>query len=127
MPLNKTKAQYYGEAFDGYKGQDAIEKLLEEKRGCVPAAFDNPTIGEIDLIWGNNKGGLSHIIKERQKEGIDINLFLAGMTDLVEKGETKKGKSGRWIIEKDGKRAIVEVDYDGEKANYVISAMEIKR
>jgi hypothetical protein len=124
MPFRNTKVEYFGEAFEGFKGQGAVEKLLEEKRGYVPAAFCNLVIGDIDLIWGNNKGGLSHIIKQRTKEGIDIEKFLAGITDLIENGDTKMGDRGRWIIIKDGKKGIVSQDYFGEEAHYVVSAME---
>ena len=56
-----------GEEFKGYKGQDAVDKLLKEKRGHVKNAFTRPEIGGIDLVWGDENGGLLHTIMRRDK------------------------------------------------------------
>ena len=41
-----------GEEFKGYKGQEAVNKLLQEKRGHVKGAFHREDMGDIDLLWG---------------------------------------------------------------------------
>lgn len=64
---NKTKDEFFGEEFKDVKGSDAIEKLLKEKRGHVKNAFTRPEIGGIDLVWGDENGGLLHTIMRRDK------------------------------------------------------------
>ncbi|EIZ1024283.1 hypothetical protein MOT51_001849, partial [Campylobacter upsaliensis] len=68
----------FGENFAGYKGKEAIEKLLEEQRGQVRGAFYKEGLGEIDLVWGEitdlekHKGyGLAHILDKRKSEFVE--------------------------------------------------------
>lgn len=127
MKNPKSKEMFYGEVFEGYKGQEAVKKLLKEKRGYVPSAFYNQKIGEIDLVWGDRYSGIAHIIRERKRDGISIEYFLKDLTDLIENGETNLGKSGRWIIIKGDKKAIVSQDYNGGQYRYLITAMQIRK
>ncbi|WP_267892760.1 PBECR3 domain-containing polyvalent protein, partial [Helicobacter ailurogastricus] len=61
----------FGENFAEYagKGAEAVKKLLQEKRGQVSGAFYRPDLGEsggyIDLVWGDSKKGLAHILERR--------------------------------------------------------------
>jgi hypothetical protein len=64
-----------GEKFEGFKGQDAINKLMKEKRGHIPDAFYRDDLGDIALIWGDETTGLAHIIKRRTEERINISTF----------------------------------------------------
>ncbi|EOC5006761.1 PBECR2 nuclease fold domain-containing protein, partial [Campylobacter upsaliensis] len=68
----------FGVNFEGFKGKEAIEKLLEEQRGQVRGAFYKEGLGEIDLVWGEitdlekHKGyGLAHILDKRKSEFVE--------------------------------------------------------
>ncbi|EOB5055237.1 PBECR2 nuclease fold domain-containing protein [Campylobacter upsaliensis] len=68
----------FGENFAGYKGKEAVDKLLSEKRGQVRGAFYKEGLGEIDLVWGEitdlekHKGyGLAHILDKRKSEFVE--------------------------------------------------------
>ncbi|EPY3961223.1 PBECR2 nuclease fold domain-containing protein [Campylobacter upsaliensis] len=68
----------FGENFAGYKGKEAVEKLLAEQRGQVKGAFYKEGLGEIDLVWGEitdlekHKGyGLAHILDKRKSEFVE--------------------------------------------------------
>jgi hypothetical protein len=39
LKLEQDITEFLGEKFEGFKGQEAINKLLQEKRGYIPAAF----------------------------------------------------------------------------------------
>ena len=65
-----------GEEFKGVKGQEAIDKLVLEKKGHVKGAFHREDIGDIDLLWGSDSFGLRHIIKQREDQGINSQEFL---------------------------------------------------
>nr|WP_240451798.1 hypothetical protein [Helicobacter sp. L8] len=60
----------FGENFAEYagKGAQAVAKLLKEKRGQVAGAFYREGLGHIDLVWGDSKKGLAHILERRTKQ-----------------------------------------------------------
>ncbi|EMQ4848865.1 hypothetical protein WGZ40_001741, partial [Campylobacter upsaliensis] len=64
----------FGINFEGFKGKEAIEKLLEEQRGQVKGAFYKEGLGEIDLVWGDSKKGLSHILERKTQDFINQGL-----------------------------------------------------
>ncbi|RDU51257.1 hypothetical protein CQA49_09815, partial [Helicobacter sp. MIT 00-7814] len=51
-----------------HDGKGAIKKLLSEKQGQVAGAFYKENLGDIDLVWGNEKFGLQHILEQRTKQ-----------------------------------------------------------
>lgn len=112
-----------GEEFKGYKGQAAVDKLLKEQRGHVKGAFHRDDIGDIDLLWGNDYIGLKHIIKQREKQGIDVHSFLSGLGDIVTKGLfRKKNDRGNFEFLLNGKMVIISPEYHGNKITYVLTA-----
>ncbi len=112
-----------GEEFKGYKGQDAVDKLLKEKRGHVKGAFHRDDIGDIDLFWGNDHLGLQHIIKRREEQGINIHQFLSNIEEVVEEGSfLKKGNNGTFEFWNKGKSVIISPQYQGNKITYILTA-----
>lgn len=126
----KSQEEFFGEEFTGVKGSDAIEKLLKEKRGHVKNAFERPEIGGIDLVWGDDTGGLGHTIMRRNKQlakgtgttsGIDMARKIP---EIMEKGTFSMGENGRPNITYHDFLVIVSPTFDGKKVNWVVSAME---
>lgn len=117
-----------GEEFKGVKGQAAVEKLLQEKKGHVKAAFHREDIGDIDLIWGNDTLGLQHIIKQREAQGIDVNEFLMEIPEAIEKGEFyQKSERGNFEFLYNGKMVIVAPEYHGKKLTFVLTAYKTRK
>ncbi|ENE0596074.1 DUF3519 domain-containing protein, partial [Campylobacter upsaliensis] len=100
----------FGVNFEGFKGKEAVDKLLSEKRGQVKGAFYKEGLGEIDLVWGEVKGGgkeakgygLSKII---EKHGEDFKEFgeglegvSKGLDEIITKGEIHTQEYGRKTI-----------------------------
>ncbi|MCR2116238.1 hypothetical protein CUPS3781_09595, partial [Campylobacter upsaliensis] len=50
--LEAEVKEEFGENFEGFKGKEAVLKLLEEKRGQIKGAFYKEGLGDIDLVWG---------------------------------------------------------------------------
>lgn len=114
-----------GVEYKGYKGQEAVEKLLLEKQGHIKNAFYREDIGSIDLLWGNDNLGLQHIINHREKQGIDATLFLSDIAEVVEKGEYKgKNKNNTFEFWYKGKMAIISPEYHGNKITFLLSAFK---
>lgn len=121
---SKSIKDFLGQEYTGVKGQAAVEKLLKEKQGHVKAAFTREDIGDIDLVWGNENIGLFHIIKQRTKQGININKFLGSLSNVIEKGQIFAGKRGRLEIKHNEKTAVILPEYYGEKVQLVLTAFE---
>lgn len=118
----------FGKNYDNYRGIEAINKLIKEKEGWCPNAFYRDDIGSIALFWGDGKSGLSHILKRRTKDDINIEEFLNKLTLVIEKGKFGIDKKGEAIIiEYDKKRAIIDVTKDeNNKIKFLLTAFEIK-
>ncbi|EFM2941951.1 DEAD/DEAH box helicase family protein [Campylobacter upsaliensis] len=125
----------FGINFEGFKGKEAIEKLLEEQRGQVKGAFYKEGLGEIDLVWGDSKKGLSHILERRKedfiKQGLDENEaleraleFVKKIPQIIEQGEVKVGVNRAFVDTKDD-RALIALDYKGKDKKWVITAYKM--
>ena len=125
----------FGENFAGYKGKEAINKLLEEKRGQVSGAFYKEGLGDIDLVWGDKNYGLEHILERRKedfiKQGLDENEalnkaleFVKKIPQIIEQGKVKIGKNRAFIDTKEN-RALIALDYKGKDRKWVITAYKM--
>lgn len=128
---NKSQEEFFGEEFKGVKGANAIDKLLQEKRGHVKNAFERPEIGGIDLVWGDENGGLLHTIMRRDKMLVRGTGTVSGLDmvkkipDIIEKGEFNIDDRDRPGFNYDGCRVAIRPTYDGQKLNWIVSAMEL--
>ncbi|WP_220271558.1 PBECR2 nuclease fold domain-containing protein [Helicobacter equorum] len=57
-----------------HSGESAIAKLLAERQGQVAGAFYRKELGDIDLVWGDSKMGLAHILERRTDDFIKQGL-----------------------------------------------------
>ena len=117
----------FGQPFRGYHGTDAINKLRNERRGYIPSAFHRDDIGNIDLIYGNDHIGLKHIIKERIGRGVNIEVFLPKISDLIEHGTLEPWLDGRYRIKKGDCEAVILTTYFDEKLVQVLTAFKIDK
>lgn len=119
---------FLGEEFKGVKGQAAVEKLLKEKRGHVKGAFHRDDIGDIDLVWGNDYVGLQHIIKQREKQGINATEFLEELSDVVNNGDFyQKSERGNFEFLHKGKMAVIAPEYRRNKITFVLTAYKTRK
>ncbi|ECC1872221.1 hypothetical protein FNY48_06200, partial [Campylobacter upsaliensis] len=111
----------FGINFEGFKGKEAIEKLLEEQRGQVRGAFYKEGLGEIDLVWGDENFGLRHIIEQRTKQwGEEKALkFISHLNENIEKGQIVEVQKGRAAIKTDLTTIILDKK---ENNNFVLTA-----
>lgn len=113
---------FLGEEFTDVKGQAAVDKLMQEKKGYVKDAFTRKDIGDIALIWGNDDIGLQHIIKRRKETGQNLGKLLSSMTEVIEKGELHQDDKKDFVIRYKGKRIIVEPKLFNKKLQFVMTA-----
>ena len=126
---NEDKAQdiirLLGEEFKGVKGQQAVDKLMKEKRGHQKGAFRREDLGDIDLLWGNDTCGLQHIIKRREEQGINAKELVQDLADVVEKGKyRKRNTKGNFELLHNGKMAVVAPELRGNKLTFLLTAFK---
>ncbi|EAJ4502067.1 hypothetical protein CYI56_01825 [Campylobacter upsaliensis] len=110
----------FGVNFEGFKGKEAIEKLLEEQRGQVKGAFYKEGLGEIDLVWGDKNYGLEHILN---KHGGEFENLARELSEAVENGKIVKDDKGRLRLEYENKIVGIKDNWKGEKtAHWVVTA-----
>ncbi|MFV1979914.1 MAG: hypothetical protein ACC655_02065, partial [Rhodothermia bacterium] len=111
----------------GFEGrfEDAVEFLERNAAGEVLDALYHPRLGAIGLPYGKvNKGkkkgyGLKHIIDDHSREELEmVPEILATGTIFIERN--------RAIVETGNHEAIIRLDYDDKKGNWLLSAYEIR-
>ncbi|EAK3666651.1 hypothetical protein CC191_02700, partial [Campylobacter upsaliensis] len=116
----------FGENFAGYKGKEAIEKLLEEKRGQVANAFYKEGLGEIDLVWGDKNYGLEHILN---KHGGEFKNLAEQLDEIITKGEVikRKGRKNAYNIEHNGFKVGINQGFNQKGENkWIVTAFDNK-
>ena len=127
----RAKDKFFGVEYVGYKGAEAIEKLLKEKKGHIKAAFHRPEIGDITLVWGDENGGLLHAIIERDKMKADGIGTISGLEiakkipEIIRYGIKVEDTQRRLNLEYKGLRVGIKQNYDNDQVNWIVSAMEI--
>lgn len=126
---NNSSNNSLGPEYKGYKGKKAIDKLLKEKKGYIKGAFHRKDIGDIDLVWGNDKMGLKHIIKRRKETGQNLEEVLKNIPNVIENGKLKEDnsrrKGKRYVLEERGHRVIVSNKIYNESKKVIITAYEL--
>lgn len=115
--------EFIGPEFKGVRRQAAIRKLMEERCGHVKGAFHRKDIGDIDLMWGDEKSGLCHIIKQRERQkNVSVDDFLAGLSDVIQNGDLLESPD-KYEIWYRKKMAIVTKTFHGAKGvSFVLTA-----
>ena len=87
-----------------HSGESAIAKLLNEKQGQVSGAFYRKELGDIDLVWGNEKIGLQKIVEKHLNDFADFagnnpyKKMSNAINEIVENGKllTENGVNTLW-------------------------------
>lgn len=115
----------FGPVFEDLRGnwKDGIQRLLKEQNGEVPGALHHPQIGGIDLVWGkagtaaSDGYGLAKIATYHPE-------VLNNLQDLVADMRVISRSSNRVILESSDHRALVRLDFNGEKKNWLLTAYQ---
>ncbi len=124
-PVGENK---WGKIYRWAKGKvkDAANYLLKQKSGVAQGVLQRNDIGDIDLVWGNDKAGLQHMILRHVVEQSDFNSvdeLVTSIEDVVSNGELSS-YNNNLIFRKDGYKAVVIKDSDG---NFVLTAYDTTR
>ncbi|MCI7363908.1 MAG: hypothetical protein MSH23_02610, partial [Campylobacter lanienae] len=70
-----------------HDGENAIKKLLTERQGQVAGAFEREELGDIDLVWGNDKIGLNKIILKHSDDFKSFGGIENGLNEIITNGK----------------------------------------
>ena len=131
----------FGNIYDQFKGKvkEAFDFLMKHKSGDLLGVFHRDGFGDIDLVWGDNGGGLAHIIQRHVEEQNDFNSVeeVRDVIDDVIKNGSINEKKSKWdkvVFEKDGYSVVVSRnlrDKDGniieQNKDWVVTAFDNSR
>ena len=120
--MKPTGKGVLGDEYDQFKGQSdkAIRFLLSKKNGVAKGALHHEGIGDIDLAWGNQRGGLEHIITKHP----DV---LDGLQDKLDGMNIVMASDNRIILESDTHKAVVSKMLGQEETpQWLLTAYEKK-
>ena len=97
-----------------HKAHEAIQHLLHTKSGQVQGAFHRKELGDIDLVWGNEKIGLQKIVDKHLNDFTDFKgnnpyeKMSNAINEIVENGKllTENGVNTLYL-QKDNKTFLV--------------------
>ena len=100
----------FGPIYDQFRGKakEAISFLTRKKAGEAVGALHHKDIGDIDLVWGNGKAGLAHILSKHPN-------VLDGIQDFINEMEVVQSSANRIVIESDSHRAVISKMLGQEK------------
>ena len=116
----------FGNIYDQFKGKvkEAFDFLTKHKSGDLLGVFHRDGFGDIDLVWGDNGGGLAHIIQRHVEEQNDFNSVEEVrdvMDDVIKNGSINERKS-KWdkvVFEKDGYSVVVSRNLRDKDGNII--------
>lgn len=122
--------EFAGREYSGHKGQKAVRKLLKEQQGYVPNAFKRKDVGNISLIWGNEKIGFEHLIQGRSKQ-FPIEEFLKDFSSVIKNGKKYPNKYSDTRFDlwdrKRQKLVVIETVFGGKKkVNFPVTMVKQK-
>ncbi len=116
----------WGKVFQWVKGKvvDAAKFLKKSQNGYLRGVFYREELGDIDLFWGNEKGGLAHIIDKhiiKHSDFASVEDAVSVIDDVISTGEIIEQPNGRIAFLKDGYRVVTERTFEG---NWVVTAFD---
>ena len=100
----------FGDVYNQFQGnaQEAFAFLKERRSGDVLGVFRRDGVGNIDVVWGDKGGGLSHIIDKHVGEGKSFSSVdeAAKVIDSIIKTGDKVFENGDKIVFKKGSKLV---------------------
>ena len=114
-PFGPVYRQFVG------KPEAAITFLIQQKKGEAVGALHHKDVGDISIVYGNEKLGLAHILDKHPK-------LLNGIQLLLDQMIISTASENRIVLESVTHRAVVSKMLGQEKTdNWLLSAYERRK
>ena len=129
---------FFGKVYNQFKGKakEAVNFLMRHKSGKLLGVFHRNDIGEISLVWGDEKGGLAHIISKHIVEQNDFNNIdevINTMLQVINNGTITRENKDKVVIDYNDYRVAIRKqtrDNNGnvvEQGNWIVTAFDKSR
>lgn len=111
---NKKKAQepkpighgFFGNVYNQFKGKvmQAVKFLTKHGSGDLLGVFHRNGVGDIDMVWGDEGGGLCHILNKHinDKDFPTVKELVSRIEDIVNNGAVDFSNGDKIVLKKDG-------------------------
>lgn len=109
------------------KAKEAAQFLFYNRNSYLKGVFHRDDIGDIDLVWGNDKAGFQHIIKRHILEQTDfgsINDAIEAISKTIQNGRIVSENDSQCTIDDGTHRVAIAKD---ETGNWVVTAYDNSR
>lgn len=129
---------FFGKVYNQFKGKakEAVNFLMRHKSGKLLGVFHRNDIGEISLVWGDEKGGLAHIISKHIVEQNDFNNIdevINTIQQVINNGTITRENKDKVVIDYNDYRVAIRKqtrDNNGnvvEQGNWIVTAFDKSR
>ena len=123
----------FGSVYKQFKGKvlQAVKFLVNHESGDLLGVFHRNDIGDIDMVWGDEGGGLCHILNKHinDKDFPTVKDLVSRIEDIINEGEVDKRHSNadKLVLVKDGylvtiRRNVREKGIKIADKNWVLTA-----
>lgn len=128
MDLRPVGHNRFGDIYQWSRGKfkEAAAFLRNIRGGYLKGVFHRDGFGDIDMVWGNDKGGLKHIIQKHIVEHDDFDGVpeaMEAINGVIEKGEESR-QGANISFDHDGYRVSIA---QSEEGNWVLTAFDTTR
>lgn len=109
------------------KAKEAAQFLRQHKNSYLKGVFHRDDIGDIDLVWGNDKAGLQHIIRRHIEEQTDFDSIgeaIDAISKTIQNGRIVSENDSQCTIDDGTHRVAIAKDGTG---NWVVTAYDNSR
>ena len=124
----------FGNIYNQFKGKvkEAFDFLMKHKGGDLLGVFHRKDVGDIDLVWGDENGGLAHILNKHVGEGksfANVDEAMSHIQNIVETGKNDFEDGDKIVFRKGSELVTVRKNFreGGKKIadkNWVLTAYD---
>ena len=124
----------FGNIYNQFKGKvkEAFDFLMKHKGGDLLGVFHRKDVGDIDLVWGDENGGLAHILHKHVGEGksfANVDEAMSHIQNIIETGKNDFEDGDKIVFRKGAELVTVRKNFreGGKKIadkNWVLTAYD---
>ena len=112
--------------YNQFKGKvkEAFDFLMKHKGGDLLGVFHRKDVGDIDLVWGDENGGLAHILHKHVGEGksfANVDEAMSHIQNIIETGKNDFEDGDKIVFRKGAELVTVRKNFrEGGKRGSVV-------
>ena len=115
----------FGNIYNQFKGKvkEAFDFLMKHKGGDLLGVFHRKDVGDIDLVWGDENGGLAHILNKHvgeSKSFANVDEAMSHIQNIVETGKNDFEDGDKIVFRKGSELVTVRKNFreGGKKTGF---------